>query len=59
MAILLLHWQTIKVMDREKEIKQEASEYTKNYDCFYGDTVGYQSDIKYWMEIPELPTELE
>lgn len=26
-------------MDREKEIKQEASEYTKNYDCFYGDTV--------------------
>lgn len=25
----------------------------------YWDTVGYQSDIKYWMEIPELPTELE
>ena len=23
------------------------------------DTVGYQSDIAYWMEIPELPTELE
>ena len=22
----------------------------------YWDTVGYQSDIKYWMEIPELPT---
>lgn len=26
-------------MNREKEIKQAASEYTKNYDCFYGDTV--------------------
>lgn len=25
----------------------------------YWGTVGYQSDIKYWMEIPELPTELE
>lgn len=25
----------------------------------YWDTVGYQSDIKYWMEIPELPTESE
>lgn len=24
----------------------------------YWGTVGYQSDIKYWMEIPELPTEL-
>lgn len=23
----------------------------------YWDTVGYQSDIAYWMEIPELPTE--
>ena len=23
----------------------------------YWDVVGYQSDIKYWMEIPELPTE--
>lgn len=22
----------------------------------YWDTVGYQSDIKYWMETPELPT---
>lgn len=104
-------------MNREKEINQTASEYTKNYDCFdgdiddieigfidgaewadkhpenpwhknidgdlpkksgrylvmaqngfchtckykadsrYWDTVGYQSDIAYWMEIPGLPTE--
>nr|DAK50980.1 MAG TPA: Protein of unknown function (DUF551) [Caudoviricetes sp.] len=104
-------------MKREKEIKQAAKEYTKNYDCFdgdigdieigfmdgaewadehpanpwhnnidgdlpkesgrylvmaqngychtckykadsrYWDTVGYQSDIAHWMEIPELPTE--
>lgn len=28
-------------------------------DSRYWDTVGYQSDIAYWMEIPELPTELE
>ena len=26
-------------------------------DSRYWDTVGYQSDIAYWMEIPELPTE--
>lgn len=26
-------------------------------DSRYWDTVGYQSDITYWMEIPELPTE--
>lgn len=24
-------------MNREKEINKAASEYTKNYDCFYGD----------------------
>lgn len=24
-------------MNREKEIKQAAKEYTKNYDCFDGD----------------------
>lgn len=28
-------------------------------DSRYWDTVGYQSDIAYWLEIPELPTELE
>ena len=26
-------------------------------DSRYWDTVGYQSDIAHWMEIPELPTE--
>lgn len=24
-------------------------------DSMYWDTIGYQSDIKYWMEIPKLP----
>lgn len=28
-----------------------------NTDDRYWDTVGYQSDIAYWMKIPELPTE--
>ena len=26
-------------MNREEEFEKAASEYTKNYDCFYGDTV--------------------
>lgn len=34
MAISLLRWQTIKVMNRDKEIKQTAKEYAENYGYF-------------------------
>ncbi len=59
------HWHSVKEGDLPKEsgrylvIAQNGYCHTCQYctDDRYWDTIGYQSDIKYWMEIPDLPTE--
>ncbi|MGP1549199.1 MAG: hypothetical protein ACTTI4_00660 [Prevotella fusca] len=59
------HWHSVKDGDLPKKsgryivMAQNGYCHTCQYctDDRYWDTVGYQSDIKYWMEIPELPTE--
>lgn len=60
-------WHSVKDGDLPKEsgryivMAQNGYCHTCQYhtDDRYWDTVGYQSDIAYWMKIPELPTELE
>lgn len=59
MVILPLHWQTVKIMIREKEINQAAKEYTDNYGYLNVDlddvSCGFMDGAEWADEHPKSP----